>query len=217
MDVKLTKDAPIGSIFVAHPSGWITVQGFLKWLNAFVDRVNPTEENPILLILDGHSTHKDLQVILYAKEHHVHMLSLPPHTTHKLQPLDRAIMKPFKGAFNAACEVWMSKYGRLGLKITVQEISGLVGSAFSKICRMELAQSAFQCTGIYPLNKNIFTELDFLPASNTTKILEADNQENHEPKNHSLTPSTGLNFGSLNQSSFDKIVPSVSTINQRNF
>lgn len=89
LDNDLTKDAPEGSIFDGQPSGWITTEGFLKWLKLFVERVNPCEKHPVLLILDGHASHKDLDVITFAKKHHIHMLSLPPHTSHKLQPLDR--------------------------------------------------------------------------------------------------------------------------------
>lgn len=162
IDNDLKKDAPPGSIFDGQPSGWITKEGFLKWLKSFVDRVNPSETNPVLLIIDGHSSHKDLDVILYAKEKHIHMLSLPPHTSHKLQPLDRSIMKPFKNAYNEACGLWMRKYPNM--KISLKDIAGLVNSAFSRICRMELAQSGFSCTGIHPLNRNVFTDIDFAAA-----------------------------------------------------
>ena len=51
----LTKDVPEGSVFDAQPSRWITKDGFLKWMKAFVLRVNPSEENPVLLIVDGHT------------------------------------------------------------------------------------------------------------------------------------------------------------------
>ena len=159
MDPELTKDAPEGSVFDAQPSGWICKESFLKWLKMFAQRVNPTEENPVLLIVDGHASHKELDVITFARSHNIHMLSLPPHTTHKLQPLDRAIMKPFKNAYNEACSSWMRKYSNM--KITLKDVAGLVGSAFCKICRMELAQSAFSCTGIYPLNRDIFSDMDF--------------------------------------------------------
>jgi hypothetical protein len=108
-------------------------------------RVNPTATDPVLLIVDGHASHNNLVVILFARSHHVHMLSLPPHTTHKLQPLDRDITKPFKNAFNEACAQWMPKYSYL--KIGVKDITGLVNIAFTKICRIELAKSAFACTG----------------------------------------------------------------------
>lgn len=159
IDNDLKRDAPLGSIFDGQKSGWITKEGFLKWLHTFVDRVNPNEKNPVLLILDGHGSHKDLDVILYAKEHHIHMISLPPHTSHRLQPLDRSIMKPFKNAYNETCALWMRKYPNM--KISLKDIAGLVNTAFSRICRMELAQSGFSCTGIYPLNRNVFCDLDF--------------------------------------------------------
>ena len=48
------------------------------------------------------------------------------------------------------------------LKIGVKDIAGLVIIEFTKICRMELAKSAFACTGICPLNRGIFSDLDFL-------------------------------------------------------
>ena len=43
---------------------------------------------PILLVLDGHSTHYQPELIKYAKENQVILLCLPPHTTHESQPLD---------------------------------------------------------------------------------------------------------------------------------
>ncbi|KAG8232024.1 hypothetical protein J437_LFUL012048 [Ladona fulva] len=68
VDNDLKKDAPAGSTFDAQMSGWITKDGFLK----------------------------DLDVILYAKQNHIHVISLPPHTSHNIQPLDRSIMKAIK-------------------------------------------------------------------------------------------------------------------------
>jgi hypothetical protein len=96
LDSEIKKDVPEGSLFDAQPNGWITSEGFLKWLKEFVRRVNPTATDPVLLIVDSHASHKNLDVILFARSHHVHMLSLPPHTTHKLQTPDREITQPFK-------------------------------------------------------------------------------------------------------------------------
>ncbi|KAG8239712.1 hypothetical protein J437_LFUL019334 [Ladona fulva] len=96
IDNDLKKDAPPGSTFDAQMSGWITKDGFLKWMKAFDERVNPTQKSPVLLIRDGHSSHMDLDVILYAKHNHIHMISLPPHTS-------RSIIKAFKNTYNEAC------------------------------------------------------------------------------------------------------------------
>lgn len=40
---------------------------------------------PRLLIVDGHSSHFTRGFLEYAKDHDIHVLCLPPHTTHALQ------------------------------------------------------------------------------------------------------------------------------------
>lgn len=104
---RLMINAPHESVGEAQPNGWMNAELFLKWMSHFKRYSNPTKENPVLLVLDGHASHKDLDVIEFARKNHIHMLSTPPHTTHKLQPLDRTFMKPFKSAYNDACDLWM--------------------------------------------------------------------------------------------------------------
>ncbi|XP_072401149.1 uncharacterized protein [Diabrotica undecimpunctata] len=139
MNERLMVNAPNESVGEAQPNGWMNAELFLKWMHHFVQYSNPTAENPVLLILDGHASHKDLDVIEFARKNNIHMLSTPPHTTHKLQPLDRTFMKPFKSAYNNACDLWM----RLnpGIRISEYEIAGLVASAFNRVSRMEIANN----------------------------------------------------------------------------
>ena len=69
---------------------------FFKWLEHFQKHVQASKNNPALLILDGHASHKELSVIKYAKNHYIHMLSCPPHTTHKFRQI---IYKTLQGCF----------------------------------------------------------------------------------------------------------------------
>jgi len=55
----------------------------------------------VILILDGHGSHKTLAAIEYARDHGIVMISLPPHTTHELQPLDLTLFGPLKAHYNA--------------------------------------------------------------------------------------------------------------------
>lgn len=73
------------------------------------------------------------------------MISLPLHIFHKLQPLHRAIMKPFKNAHNEACSLLMRRYPLM--KIALKDNVGLVNVAFLTIRQVELANSGFDCTG----------------------------------------------------------------------
>lgn len=74
IDNNLKKDALLGSTFDGQKSGWITEEDFLKWLHIFVEWLNPSE-HPGLLILNGHSSHKDLDVILYTMKNQIQMIS----------------------------------------------------------------------------------------------------------------------------------------------
>lgn len=74
---RLKIGVPCESVALAQPNGWMNTEFFLKWLKHFINFSKTTKEKPELLILDGHSSHKDLAAISYAKENHVHMLQHP--------------------------------------------------------------------------------------------------------------------------------------------
>ncbi|KAK9716927.1 DDE superfamily endonuclease [Popillia japonica] len=133
MNERLMINAPNENVGEAQPNGWMNAELFLKQMHLFVKYSNPTTDNAVLLILDGHASHKELDVIEFARNNHIHMLSTPPHTTHKLQPLDRTFMKPFKSAYNDACAWWMRSYP--GVRISEYEIAGFVASAFTRVSR----------------------------------------------------------------------------------
>lgn len=70
---------PPGGWCEVHPSGWINADLFLVWFRKFIELSKATKESPVLLILDGHSTHtKNLQLIEMARENGVVLLFLPP-------------------------------------------------------------------------------------------------------------------------------------------
>ena len=49
---------------------------------------------PLLLLLDGHSTNNQPEVIRFARKEGVLILCLLPHATHEAQPLDCAVFSP---------------------------------------------------------------------------------------------------------------------------
>lgn len=144
---RLLINAPPESEAVAQPKGWMNNEIFLKWLSLFVKFTRPTKESPILMVLDGHSSHKTLDVINFCRDNHIYLISTPPHTTHKLQPLDRSFMKPFKNAYNERCGIWMR--ANAGARITEYDIAGLVAEAFKRVACYEIAEAATHSTKIY--------------------------------------------------------------------
>ena len=100
---ELRAGAPPGSIVEISESGYINSELFVKWLKHFIDTVHPSKERPVLLLLDGHTTHsKNLEALLRARENGVIMLQLPGHTTHRLQPLDISFFSPLQVYYTEA-------------------------------------------------------------------------------------------------------------------
>nr|CAH7729978.1 unnamed protein product [Callosobruchus chinensis] len=140
------KGAPVGYIGRAHPSGWIqTYFLFTQWFQHFIDYVKPGEASPVLLLFDGHFSHtKNIELVDNARENHVTLVSLPPHCTHKIQPLDKAFMGPPKTYYSE------------GIRVRLRENNRPTG---------EIAAKGFSVGGIYPLNRYVFKDSDYLAAA----------------------------------------------------
>lgn len=94
LNLQLIKGGPVGcDMGVAKKdymdTPWTT---FIIWLKHFKKFACPTEERSILLILDNHVSHTSLEAVTFAKQNNIHLLSLPPHSSHKTQPLDRIFL-----------------------------------------------------------------------------------------------------------------------------
>ena len=88
LNPRLTKGEISGTSYDLSLHGWIDKKLFCNWVfEHFLSYVPPAR--PILLLLDGHSSHYCPEIIKACAEEEVIVLSLPPNTTHIIQPLDR--------------------------------------------------------------------------------------------------------------------------------
>ena len=108
MKPELMDGAPAGSIYACHKSGRMQLSIFEEWFDHFIKVSGASKQNKVLLILDGHSTHTmNIAVINKARENGVFLVSIPPHTSHKIQPLDVSFMKPLSVYYTQEVESWM--------------------------------------------------------------------------------------------------------------
>lgn len=138
-----------GSFPLFNPKGYMDTAAFLKTLEHLSVHAAPSKENPILLIVDSHSSHLSLEAILFCRERGIHMLTLPPHTSHKTQPLDLTVFQPFKQYCAASFDDWV----RAGNTITIQNIAKHSAIPFMKGFSSSNIKSGFRTAGIYPLNR----------------------------------------------------------------
>lgn len=167
--------SPPGSIGAAHQSGWMTKENFLKYLEHFVCHTKCSPESKVLLLLDNHESHLSIQAIEYARDHGIVMLSFPPHCSHKLQPLDRTVYGPFKKFFNSAADSFLIEQKR---PMTIYDIPSLVGKALPRAMTPGNITSGFRVSGVYPFDRDVFGDDEFLPSDVTDRQLPSTSGNN---------------------------------------
>lgn len=155
------RDGPIDSAGDANPSGWMTEKTFVNFAKHFVSFVRCSQEHPCILLLDNHDSHLSAEVLDYFKDNGVTLLSFPPHCSHKLQPLDRSVYGPLKKHINTACDAWICTHKR---PMKIYDIPSILATATPLALTPNNIMAGFRVSGIFPLNPDIFTDADFMPA-----------------------------------------------------
>jgi len=90
------------------------------------------------------------------------MVTIPPHCSHKVQPLDCTVFRPFKRYYNVAVKSWM--LDNPGKATTIYNIPQMVAVAFARSMTIENISSGFRVTGIYPFHPNVHSQSEFAPS-----------------------------------------------------
>jgi 4-hydroxybenzoate polyprenyltransferase len=95
------KDGLDDWLFTATEKGWTDRAVALEWLQrVFIPLTKPKDPTHArLLILDGHDSYTADDFMWYCFQNNVHLVFLPAHTSHVLQPLDLSIFSPLKHAY----------------------------------------------------------------------------------------------------------------------
>ena len=185
---RMYRDGPPGCIGLAHRSGWMTLDNFLCSMEHFLKEVKPSKKDPVLLLFDNHESHISVELVSLCKDNGIHLLTFPPHCSHRLQPLDVSVYAPLKHAIRESFDNWMQL--NPGQRISIHEIAKLCKYPFLEKLNPQNITAGFEKAGIWPLNPNVFTEVDFLPAEVTNR---PDPAEQNAPETSNMDdPHPGL-------------------------
>ena len=140
-----------GTIYGLSSKGWIDQEIFYLWFKKLFLRYAPTIR-PLLLLLDGHSSHYCPEAIRYAAEQQVIIFTFPPNTTHLTQPLDKGMFGPLKIAWREAVHDFLTK--NPGMIISKYNFSQVFSEAWLKSMTPKNVIAGFQTTGVYPPNRD---------------------------------------------------------------
>ena len=156
-----------GAKGILHPNGWMNGDCFVKTLQHLHEKAQSSVDNKILLIMDNAECHMNIHVVEYAIQHGIVIVTLPPHTTDKLQPLDVSVFGPFKtflrSLLNAHALMHPNQH------ITVHQLPAFASEAWTKATTPSNILGGFRATGIWPINRHIFPDEAFVGAQVTER------------------------------------------------
>ena len=131
---EMVREEIPGTIYGLSDSGWMDRELFLDWFTQHFLMHAPSAR-PLILLMDGHSSHYDPTTISIAAEEKVILFLLPPNTTHLTQPLDKSGFGPLKNKWKEVCHKFIPK--NPGRVITPRDFSPLFSQAWHEAMSMK--------------------------------------------------------------------------------
>ena len=149
--------------FNVSESGWMEQPHFLQWYKKlFLPAASSTlETGPVILFMDGHASHINLELIRLARDHGVFLFCLPSHTTHALQPLDVGVYGPLKSRWEKILKEYKMEMCSSCRK---KEFPCLLKRLWEKLFEAIRLKAGFRKAGLCPLTTEAIAKSSFPPS-----------------------------------------------------
>lgn len=130
--------------------GGIDHELFSVWVEGLISYLDHHNiQRPVLLLLDSHTCHINLNTCEMAKEAGLIMHLLPPHANHLMQPVDVGIFKTLKAAYKDSVDYFIPTHGPA---INKKHFPLVFVNAWRNAAIKDNAISGFREAGLVPLN-----------------------------------------------------------------
>ena len=178
-----------GTHYGFSESGWTNSSIFYSWFQKLFLRYTPASR-PLILFMDGHSSHYCPSTLALAHENGIIIFTLPPNTTHLLQPLDKGVFGPFKAHWKRVCHDFKTSHP--GKVINDYNFCRIFSKAWLESMTISNIAAGFRTTGIHPLNRDAIQlpgEFNFADKTITPNVGYTPFKSNSLDKLHTYTSS----------------------------
>jgi hypothetical protein len=184
---RWTKNGPVGCLYSVSDSGWMEGDNFMQWFSKlFVPAVKHLVDTaPVILFFDGHHSHISIKLIEEARYNKVHLICLPPHTTHILQPLDVSVFGPVKNQWKKCLKQFQIE--TCASVVTKEEFPHLLAELYQKSFLPHHFKSGFRACGLYPLCRDAIPSRKLSTALPFTKPSEPESGDKSGEDDSSAT------------------------------
>ena len=160
-------------LFSASPNGWTSDTHGLAWLDQVFDKETRAKARRSwrLLFIDGHGSHLTMKFIERCEELRILLAIYPPHSTHKLQPLDVSCFRPLAHYYSDGLDKLIRQTAGFSA-IKKRDFFAIFWQAWQQTFKKTTIDSAWQKTGIHPFNP--------LVVLNTLQVIPVQQDAPHE-------------------------------------
>lgn len=152
MNQDIARSAPSYWGLGKTDSGWMTGEAFYEYFtNVFYPYlVSSKIKLPVIVFLDGHSSHLTMHLGKFCKENQIILVCLFPNTTHILQPLDVSVFAPLKAKWKSTVRQW--RIDNDGKEICKQDVPTVLHTILNNSNFTNSIKSGFRVCGLFPWN-----------------------------------------------------------------
>lgn len=138
------------AIYGVSNKGWMDSDLFIHFLQHFIVFVKERSiALPVILFIDGYSTHISLEASNLCSENSIVLYCLLPNATHVLQACDIGLFGPMKAAWNKELKSW--SMDNIGQIVNKSIFPSLFKRAWQNVATITNAAHGFTRSGLFPL------------------------------------------------------------------
>jgi len=138
--------------------------GLRMFLTEFLSQKQEMDETIASLSLIGHSSHVNMAFLEWCEEHRIIVAVFPPHSTHRLQPLDVSLFSPLSTFYSQELIKHMATTQGLS-RLSKRDFWTLFWPAYQAAFTAKNIGSGWKCTGLLPFDPEVVLSEIRLPAS----------------------------------------------------
>lgn len=137
--------------FTSSASGWTSDEIGFRWLSEFFDKKTREKARRQwrLLFVDGHGSHVTLKFLEWAQAHKILIAVYPPHSTHRLQPLDVGCFAPLATYYSQLLEE-QTRLSEGQTRMSKRDFFRCFYPAWQKAFTKQNVRSSWRKAGLFP-------------------------------------------------------------------
>ncbi|KAI4466761.1 hypothetical protein MML48_2g00008229 [Holotrichia oblita] len=167
--LEISKSLPADWGYGISDNGWMKAEVFYEYISQvlypYLKKHNT--KFPIILFVDGHSTHMTYNVSILCSQLEIILIALYPNATRLLQPADVVAFKPLKNGWKKGVNEWRRS------NLTKEKFAPILKLAIDNHLNRDILKNGFRACGLFPWNPD---SLDYSKCpGKSTQLLRTTN------------------------------------------